>query len=71
MANVQAPYSEGYTVYRSYWDAHISDLSFTFKIPVEAILLRIEETNDKSPIETIGLKSIIPIVKGSFLNRFM
>ena len=34
MANVQAPYSEGYATYRSYWEAHISDLSFTFKIPV-------------------------------------
>ena len=34
MANIQAPYSEGYTTYRSYWDAHISDLQFTFKIPV-------------------------------------
>ncbi len=34
MANVQAPYSEGYTTYRSYWNAKITNLSFTFKIPV-------------------------------------
>ena len=34
MANIQAPYSESRTVYNSYWYAHITDLQFTFKIPV-------------------------------------
>ena len=34
MANVRAPYSESYTTYRSYWYAGLTDLSFTFKIPV-------------------------------------
>ena len=34
MANVQAPYSEGYTTYKSYWNANITNLAFTFKIPV-------------------------------------
>ena len=34
MANIQAPYRESYTTYRSYWYANITDLQFTFKIPV-------------------------------------
>ena len=34
MANIQAPYTESFTTYKSYWNAHITDLAFTFKIPV-------------------------------------
>ena len=34
MANIQAPYRESYTIYSSYWDANLVNLSFTFKIPV-------------------------------------
>ena len=36
MANIQAPYSESYKSYRSYWNSGLIDLSFTFKIPVFA-----------------------------------
>lgn len=34
MANIQAPYKEGYTTYTSYWKANLTNLQFTFKIPV-------------------------------------
>lgn len=34
MANIQAPYKESYTTYTSYWKAGLTDLAFTFKIPV-------------------------------------
>ena len=34
MANIQAPYCEGYTEYYSYFDAGLINSSFTFKIPV-------------------------------------
>ena len=34
MANIQAPYSEGYTSYISYFRAGLVDSKFTFKIPV-------------------------------------
>lgn len=34
MANIQAPYSEAYKSYRSYWNNQLTDLAFTFKIPV-------------------------------------
>ena len=34
MANIQAPYSESYRIYRSYWDNKLVDNSYTFKIPV-------------------------------------
>ena len=34
MANIQAPYKESYTTYSSYWKAGLTNLSFTFKIPV-------------------------------------
>ncbi|MBR2603537.1 MAG: cadherin-like beta sandwich domain-containing protein [Bacilli bacterium] len=34
MANIQAPYRECYTTYISYWKAGLTDLAFTFKIPV-------------------------------------
>ena len=34
MANIQAPYKECYTTYISYWKAGLTNLQFTFKIPV-------------------------------------
>ena len=34
MANIQAPYSEGYTTYISYFRAGLTNSKFTFKIPV-------------------------------------
>ena len=34
MANIQAPYSEAYKSYRSYWNNQLTDIAFTFKIPV-------------------------------------
>ncbi|MBQ3475023.1 MAG: cadherin-like beta sandwich domain-containing protein [Bacilli bacterium] len=34
MANIQAPYSEAYSSYYSYFDAGLIDSAFTFKIPV-------------------------------------
>ena len=34
MTNIQAPYSESYKSYRSYWDNNLLNISFTFKIPV-------------------------------------
>ena len=34
MANIQAPYSESYRIYKSYWESGIVDNSYTFKIPV-------------------------------------
>lgn len=34
MANIQAPYSESYRTYRSYYDTSLVNLAFTFKIPV-------------------------------------
>lgn len=34
MANIQAPYSESYRTYDSYWSAGLSNLAFVFKIPV-------------------------------------
>ena len=34
MANIQAPYSESYRIYKSYWESNIVDNTYTFKIPV-------------------------------------
>ena len=34
MANIQAPYTESYSSYKSYYNAGIINTSFTFKIPV-------------------------------------
>ena len=34
MANIQAPYSESYRTYSSYWNSGLINNSFTFKIPV-------------------------------------
>ena len=65
MANVQAPYSEGYTTYRSYWDAHISDLSFTFKIPVytdmgSGTVLPTQSSNNNLKSLSITNTSLVP-----------
>jgi len=36
MANIQAPYSESYRTYESYWSSGLSNSSFVFRIPVFA-----------------------------------
>ena len=48
MANIQAPYSESYRTYSSYWNSGLINNSFTFKIPVY---------NNMEPQTTIATKS--------------
>ncbi len=65
MTNIQAPYSESYKSYSSYWNNNLVNLAFTFKIPVFAdmpagTIVPIESNNNNLKALSISNTSLVP-----------
>ena len=58
MANIQAPYTESYSTYRSYYNSNLINTAFTFKIPVYKDMGEITKVSAKSNNNNLNNLSI-------------
>lgn len=70
MANIQAPYSESYKSFKSYWSNNLLELAFTFKIPVfsdmpAGTLVPLESSNNNLTSLSVSNASLVPAFDSS------
>ena len=66
MANIQAPYSESYSSYVSYWRSGLINSSYVFKIPVfadmgEAVIL--PELSSNNNLNSLTILKYLSFIK--------